>query len=85
MLLFILYNVQLEIINFLNKNLRKAAIMRNALAAVQSSTADMKNDNWFKQNKMRKLIAAINMTLDGFCDHPMSEVFQKYNKTNGYC
>lgn len=28
-----------------------------------------KIDNLFKQNKMRKLISSINITLDGFCDH----------------
>jgi len=42
----------------------------------------MKIDNCFKQNKMRKLIAAINMTLDGFCDHtaiiPDEEIHQHY-------
>ena len=33
---------------------------------------------------MRKLIAAINMTLDGFCDHtariPDEEIHQHYNE-----
>jgi dihydrofolate reductase len=29
----------------------------------------LQNDLYDKQNTMRKLIAAINMTLDGFCDH----------------
>jgi dihydrofolate reductase len=43
----------------------------------------MKIDNSFKQNKMRKLIAAINMTLDGFCEHTAmiadDEILQHYN------
>ena len=37
-----------------------------------------------KENKMRKLIAAINMTLDGFCDHTAAiadnEILQHYNE-----
>jgi dihydrofolate reductase len=37
-----------------------------------------------KQNKMRKLIAALNMTLDGFCDHTEmtadDEIHQHYNE-----
>lgn len=36
----------------------------------------------FKQSSMRKIIAAINMTLDGFCDHtavfPDEEIHQHY-------
>jgi dihydrofolate reductase len=36
-----------------------------------------------RRNKMRKLIAAINMTLDGFCDHTAmiadDEIHQHYN------
>ncbi len=44
MRLFIMYNLQLEIINFLYKNLRKALrVMRNALAVVQSSTGRHEN------------------------------------------
>ncbi len=31
--------------------------------------ADTKIDHGLNKNSMRKLIAAINMTLDGFCDH----------------
>jgi dihydrofolate reductase len=38
----------------------------------------------YRENKMRKLIAAINMTLDGFCDHtatdPDDEILQHYNE-----
>jgi dihydrofolate reductase len=37
-----------------------------------------------RRNKMRKLIAAINMTLDGFCDHTAmiadDEIHQHYNE-----
>jgi dihydrofolate reductase len=37
-----------------------------------------------KQNNMRKVIAAINMTLDGFCDHtaiiPDDEIHQHYSE-----
>src|SRR5271169_6543187 len=37
-----------------------------------------------KREKMRKLIAAINMTLDGFCDHTATiaddEILQHYNE-----
>jgi dihydrofolate reductase len=37
-----------------------------------------------KENKMRKIIAAINMTLDGFCDHTAmiadDEIHQHYNE-----
>jgi dihydrofolate reductase len=37
-----------------------------------------------KEKKMRKLIAAINMTLDGFCDHTAGiaddEILQHYNE-----
>jgi dihydrofolate reductase len=36
-----------------------------------------------KQHKMRKLIAAMNMTLDGICDHTVmtadDEIHQYYN------
>ena len=39
--------------------------------------------NLFKRKKMRKLIAAINMTLDGYCDHTAviadDELHEHYN------
>jgi dihydrofolate reductase len=38
----------------------------------------------YRENKMRKLIAAINLTLDGFCDHTATdaddEILQHYNE-----
>src|SRR4029079_610950 len=41
-------------------------------------------NNRFKQNKMRKIIAAINMTLDAFCDHTSviadEEIHQHYSE-----
>jgi dihydrofolate reductase len=44
----------------------------------------MKIDHLFKPNKMRKLIAAINMTIDGFCDHTAGiaddEIHQHYSE-----
>ena len=44
----------------------------------------IKKDNNIKKQNMRKLIAAINMTLDGFCDHtaglPDEEIHQHYTE-----
>jgi dihydrofolate reductase len=46
------------------------------------ATAEMKT-TIIRQNKMRKVIAAMNVTLDGFCDHTAmiadEEIHQHYN------
>jgi dihydrofolate reductase len=57
--------------------------MLGSSASLKLSPRQKKNNYNYKQN-MRKLIAAINMTLDGFCDHTAmsadDEIHQHYNE-----